>query len=257
MIRLSIVIPCLNSHEVVRRQLLHFSRLDLSDTELIIVDDGSDPPLEVVVLETLRKVGSDLRLKIHCTNDKRPWTWALARNAGARIATGEYLLMFDVDHIVPGPAIRFLKGFTGKKVQFIREFGVLDENGILTQDRDVLADYGLPLTKGLSLGPLPNNFAIKRDLFWELGGYREDLVEKPYPQGEDREFRSVWRTYEQAHGGEGSCVCTQRPRIYMFPNGYYIGDVDADRKGLFHKLSRKTERNGFWRQQQREQGVTS
>lgn len=252
--KLSLIVPVLNSHEVVRRQLLHFSRLDLTDTELIIVDDGSDPPLQATVLDTLRKVGSDLHVRVHCTNDRRPWTWALARNAGARIAQGEYLLMFDVDHIVPGPAIRFLKSFTGKKVQFIREFGVLDEDGKLTQDRQVLADYGLPLNKGLSLGPLPNNFAIRRDLFWELGGYREDLVEKEYPQGEDREFRSAWRTYEKRHGVEGCCVCTQRPRIYMFPNGKYVGDVDGDVKGLFHKLSRKTERNGFWRQQQREQG---
>lgn len=242
--KLSIVIPCLNSHEVLRRQLLHFSRMGPlhPDVEIIIVDDGSDPPLENT---------SDIRVTIHRTNDKRPWTWALARNAGARIARGEYLLMFDVDHIVPAFAIRFLRGFTGKKVQFIREFGVLDENGVLTQDRDVLADYGLPREKGLALGPLPNNFAMRRDIFWELGGYREDLCEKPYPQGEDREFRSAWRTYEKVHGGEGSCVCTQRPRIYMFPNGKFLGDVDADPKRLFHTLTRKTHRN-FWYQQQKE-----
>lgn len=251
-IKLSCIIPCLNSHEVVRRQLLHFSRMDMSDTEIIIVDDGSDPPLEHY-FECQYDHDGCIPVSFIATHDKRPWTWALARNAGARIATGEYLLMFDVDHIVPGPAIRFLKNFTGKKVQFIREFGVLDENGVLTQDRDVLADYGLPLEKGLSLGPLPNNFAIRRDLFWELGGYREDLVEKEYPQGEDRHWRSTWRNYEMAHGGEGSCVCTQRPRIYMFPNGKYVGDVDGDVKGLFHTLSRKTQRNGFWRQQQREQ----
>jgi glycosyltransferase involved in cell wall biosynthesis len=241
--KLSIVIPVLNSHEVVRRQLLHFSRMGLtSDTEIIIVDDGSDPPLTNT---------ADLPVHIIRTNDKRPWTWALARNAGARVATGEYILFFDVDHIVPAYAIRFLRETTALKVQFVREFGVLTEDGKLTQDRQVLADYGLPLDKGLSLGPLPNNFAMKRELFWELGAYREDLVERPYPQGEDRAFRSVWRSYELAHGGEGSCVCTQRPRIYMFPNGKYLGDVDADPKGLFHGLTRKTG-NNFWYKQQRE-----
>jgi hypothetical protein len=239
----------LNSHEVVRRQLLHFSRMDLRrDTELIIVDDGSDPPIEVNEEDVPCR-----ETRIVRTYDKRPWTWALARNAGARIAQGEYLLMFDIDHIVSPDTIPYLRKFTGKKLQFFREFGVLDENGILTQDRDVLADYGLPLEKGLSLGPLPNNFAIRRDLFWELGGYREDLVEKPYPQGEDRAFRSVWRTYELAHGGEGSCVCTQRLRMYMFPNGKYLGDVDADPKGLFHGLSRKTRQNHWWKEQLRAQ----
>jgi glycosyltransferase involved in cell wall biosynthesis len=241
-IKLSVVVPVLNSHEVLRRQLLHFSRMGLtSDTEIIIVDDGSDPPLTNT---------SDLPVRIHRTNDRRPWTWALARNAGARLATGEYILFFDVDHIVPAPAIGFLRRFTGLKVQFEREFGVLDENGLLRHDRDTLTEYGLPLNHGLKIGPLPNNFAMKRELFWELGGYREDLVERPYPQGEDRAFRSVWRSYELAHGGEGSCVCAQRPRIFMFPNGKYLGDVDADPKGLFHGLTRKTT-NNFWYKQQK------
>jgi len=47
-IRLSIIIPVLNSHEIVRRQIAHFEKMDLpDDIELIIVDDGSDPPLEL------------------------------------------------------------------------------------------------------------------------------------------------------------------------------------------------------------------
>ena len=74
--RLSIVVPVLNSHEGLRRQLLHMERQGLPpDTEFILVDDGSDPPIENT---------SRLRIKIHRTGDTRPWTWALARNAGAR-----------------------------------------------------------------------------------------------------------------------------------------------------------------------------
>lgn len=47
-IKLSIIIPVLNSHEIVRRQIKHFKRMDLpDDVELIIVDDGSDPPVEI------------------------------------------------------------------------------------------------------------------------------------------------------------------------------------------------------------------
>ncbi len=239
--RLSIVIPVLDSHEIVRRQLLHFERIGLpGDTELILVDDGSDPPIE----NSFSQIAKIIR-----TNDKRPWTWALARNAGARLATGDYLLMYDLDHIADRKLIDFVRGFGGLKVQFTREFGVLDEHGRLTQDRGVLAQYGLPKDAGLRFGPLPNNFAMRRNLFWYLGGYREDLVGKPYPQGEDRHWRSVWRTYEQNHGGEGSCVCTHRPKMFMFPNGKYVGDVDADPKGLFHTLTRKTSRN-FWHHQQ-------
>ena len=242
--RLSIVIPVLNSHEVVRRQLLHFERIGLPpDTEIILVDDGSDPPLAYrpTENETLSHF-----VTIHRTHDKRPWTWALARNAGARLAKGEYLLMFDLDHIVTRDALDAVHGFDGLKVQFTREFGVLDENGVLTQDRGVLEQYGLPRDKGLKLGPLPNNFAMQRELFWKLGGYREDLVEKPYPQGEDRAFRSVWRTFDPT----GAKVGVHRPKMFMFPNGKYLGDVDADPQGLFHGLTRKTHKN-YWYQEQK------
>ena len=241
--RLSIIIPCLNSHEVVRRQLLHFFNIGLpDDTELILVDDGSDPPIE----NDSRHTATIIR-----TNDKRPWTWALARNAGARIAKGEYLLMYDLDHIITRKLLDFVRAFKGHKVQFIREFGVLDEMGRFTQDRDVLEAYGLPREKGIGVGPLPNNFAMRKDLFWELGGYREDLVERPYPQGEDRLWKKTWYDYQRRTGN----VCDpHRPLIYVFPVGKLVGDVDHNPMGLFHNLSRKTSRN-HWYQQQRKQGV--
>jgi hypothetical protein len=188
--KLSIVIPVLNSHEIVRRQLLHFYNIGLRGTELILVDDGSGPPSRTTSASSRR----------FSTNDKRPWTWALARNAGARIAKGDYLLMFDLDHIVTRKLLDFVRGFKGHKVQFLREIGVLDEKGRFTQDRDELLKYGLPKENGLKVGPLPNNFAMRRDLFWELGGYREDLVERAYPQGEDRLWKKTCTSTNEGPG---------------------------------------------------------
>jgi len=235
--RVSIVIPVLNSHEVVRRQLLHFQRIGLpDDVELILVDDGSDPPLT--------NCGIDVPLTLYATRDTRPWTWALARNAGARRATGEYLLMTDIDHILTRELIEAVRRFDGQKIQFVRQFAVLDKDGVFTQDHAVLVEYGLPAERiadrGLDIKPLPNNFAMRRDIFWELGGYREDLVEKPYPQGEDRLFKKAWQEWMRRTGGK---VWEHRPMIYMFPNGQFCGDVDFNPHGLFHDLSRKTNRN--------------
>lgn len=237
--KLSIVIPVLDSHEVLRRQFLYWEKIGLpEDTEIIIVDDGSNPPLEYK--ETHRK----LPVRFIRTNDTRPWTWALARNRGAKEAIGEYLLMYDLDHIIDKKLLDYARGFTGDKIQFKREFAVLNESGEFRQNLEELVAYGFPRdrfkSREFKLQPLPNNFVMRRDLFWELGGYREDLVERSYPQGEDRLFKKAFSEWEKSGKGH---VHHERPTIYMYPNGYFCGDVDFDMFGLFHKLSRKTRRN--------------
>ena len=263
--KLSIIIPVLNSHEILRRLFLYFEKIGIpDDTEIIIVDDGSDPPLryepkdftEILDEKNLSCTdeGSfeaiseykELPVKIIYTNDKRPWTWALARNRGAKEAQGEYLLMFDVDHIITRETIDLARTFGGHKIQFKRELGVLLEDGTLTQDRDILKSYGM-LDRDIALSPLPNNFVMRKDTFFELGGYREDLAERPYPQGEDRRFKKAWCEWSRANNKE---VHPYRPTMYMFPNGKYCGDVDFNPFGLFHNLSRKTRRN-FWYKKQR------
>jgi glycosyltransferase involved in cell wall biosynthesis len=201
------------------------------DTEIIIVDDGSEPPLEY---------HGNLPVRIHATNDNRPWTWALARNAGARLANGEYLFMFDIDHIITKECIDLARTFNGQKIHFKREFGVLTEDGELTQDLDMLVKYGFPKDRKLKVSPLPNNFVMRKDIFWALGGYREDLFTRPYPQGEDRLFKKAWCQWKADGKGTECLTC---PTMYMFPNGYFCGDVDFNPFGLFHKLSRATKRN--------------
>lgn len=235
--KLSIIIPVLNSHEVLRRQFCHFENIGIpSDTEIIIVDDGSNPPLEYRGI---------LPVRIIATNDSRPWTWALARNRGAKEAKGEYMMMFDVDHIVTREAIDYARTFGGQKIQFMREFGVLLRDGTFTQDLETLIAYGFPAERfkkrGLKLTALPNNFVMRKDIFEKIGGYREDLFTRPYPQGEDRLFKKRWYQWQRETGEQADAF---RPTIYMFPNGYVCnGDVDYDTMGLFHKLSRKTKRN--------------
>jgi len=90
----------------------------------------------------------------------------------------------------------------------------------------------------LKIGSLPNNICLKKEVFWEMGGYREDLIGKKYPQGEDRSFKTAW--YRWLNGRE---QITEGAPIYMFPNGYYCGDVDFNPFGLFHDTSRKTNKN--------------
>ena len=238
--KLSIIVPVLNSHEIVRRSLLHYRKMNLpDDVEIIYVDDGSDPPT----------TGECKGLTIYQTNDKRDWTWALARNFGAKKAKGEYLLMCDLDYIIPKKAIEYALEFTGDKLRFKREFGILDETGDFTQDIPTLLKWGLLPERiperGLQMPPHPNNFCMRKDLYWEMGGYREDRVGWPYPQGEDAWFKRKWTRMVEA-GKAKDDDARLRPTLYMYPNGQFCGDVDYNPFGLFHKLSRKTERNAKW-----------
>jgi len=239
--KVSLIIPVLNSHEVVRRQILHYEKIGLpEDVELIFVDDGSDPPIE-----TDSNICTILQ-----TNDTREWTWPVARNFGAKHARGEYFIMADLDHIVTREIIDTVRNFDGDFVRFHRQFAILDEDGNLSQDRDVLRSYGLPDRYDLKLTPHRNQFAIHKDLYWKMGGFREDRIGMPYPQREDGDFAKQWRQlYEQGdvrdfddlHGLE------KRPTIYMFPNGKWCGDVDHNPFDLFHKLTRKTHKNKYYK----------
>jgi hypothetical protein len=96
--------------------------------------------------------------------------------------------------------------------------------------------------------PHPNNFCIRKDLYWKMGGYREDLIDRPYPQGEDRHFKWMWKKFV-AQGRAKESEEDDRPTIFMFPNGQFCGDVDHNPKGLFHGLSRKTEVNVAYQKQ--------
>lgn len=248
MMKLSIIIPVLNSHEVVRRQILHFEKMPLpDDTELIIVDDGSDPPLT-----TDSKIA-----RIIYTNDKRPWTSSLARNTAAPQAKGEYIIFADCDHIISKEMVDLVRNFNGDFVRFNRAFGIIDEHGRLSQDYDKLLQYGLSAAhikeRGVLLNVHRNQYATRKDFFInKMGGYNERLIlTKQYPQREDGDFSKRWDKLHEAgevRDFDDLVGYEHRATILMFPNGKYCegGDVDSNPFGLFDStLSRKTSRNPY------------
>jgi len=234
-LKLSIIIAVLNSHEVVRRQIEYFKKMNLpDDTEIILVDDGSDPPLSA----------PDCKLRnfaIYATGDTRPWTQPIARNKGARLAKGERLLFTDIDHILSQDLINTVKTTPFRFLRFQREFGVLLEDGTFTQDIDTLKTYGFPVkrlvTRGLRLPVHSNSFSITKDLFWRIGGMPEDRI--TYPNREEAVVRKKINQLVRA-GKIRRYNDNDRPTIYMFPNGGYCGDADFNPFGLFHNLNRKT-----------------
>jgi glycosyltransferase involved in cell wall biosynthesis len=230
--RLSIIIPVLNSHEIVRRQLLHFRNMPLpEDVELIIVDDGSDPPLA----RTTDFYGARLVV----TGDTRPWTQPRARNIGAGHAGGELLLFTDIDHIVPEESVRWCMECPHDFSKFRRYLAVLDEDGQITQDRDVMEEYGIPKNRGLRVSCHTLSMVIQREVFEDIGGYREKLGK--HPTHDDGHMKRMLNRRIRA-GTVTRCPDTDgvddRPIIYVFPNGRFCGDKDYNPMGLFHSLAR-------------------
>jgi glycosyltransferase involved in cell wall biosynthesis len=230
--RISIVIAVLNSHEIFRRQLLHFEKLNLpDDIEFIFVDDGSDPILSLG--------NSGLKnVTLFQTNDKQPWTQPIARNKGADLARGEYLICTDIDHILSRDLIMTVYENTVYDIiRFKREVGVLDESGSFIQDMDELLRWGYkPKASGVvRIGPHGNSYAIRKELFIKFGGSQQRTR---YPNRDEQKIKR----WTHKLGGELNLLLDDgRPTIYMFPNGRFCGEKDFNPFGLFHNLSRKSD----------------
>lgn len=249
--KLSVVMPFLNSDEIVRRTIKYWGGMDLpDDIEFLIMDDGSDKSLrhpDFGLLELTASLG--LNLEIHETHEKRPWTSSAARNIAARsIAKGRNLFLVDGDYIVSQAALLRAREFDGDRLGCRREFGVLLEDGTFTQDHKVLMEWGIPASRirkrGTRFPPHPNQFIMRRELFVEMGGYDEKRIfGATYPQREDNDFKRRTRRWQQE--GKLEWSEEERPTLFMYPNGQFCGDVDYNPFNLFHTLTRKTERN-YW-----------
>jgi len=221
MIRLSLVVAVLDSHEIVRRQLLQLSKVLGSDCELVVVDDGSEPSLESVFAS--RPPG--FRACLHRTCDTRPWTQPRARNIGAGLAVAPKLLFFDIDHIVTADVVTKALEFGDDKMHWYRRPAVLDADGMIVRDADVLRDYGAQEDRA---GVHGNSFVIRRTLFERLGGYDERFCGRY--GGDDIDFN---KRYAQLVAAGTALPESVSGEGFVFP------DPARDVHRLFHRLQRK------------------
>jgi hypothetical protein len=232
-IKVSVIISVLDSHEIFRRQLLYFKRMRLpKSVEVIIMDDGSVPALEATV--------SFRNLHIIPTGDFRDWTQACARNLGARIALGEYLLMTDIDHIISKEAIEFMLGFTGDKAIFRRVFGMLNAEGKLETDVDKLLMHGMPNKYAKVVPPRAgvhtNTFGMKKTVYMDLDGYHPRYcgISNGSNHGDKRFFKKYL-------DGMRDGICKKQeigPDIYVWPSMAKCPIEDMDKDHMFHDLKR-------------------
>lgn len=135
-----------------------------SQIEVLVVDDGSPEPAGDVPrpdgLPALR-IG---RLTDTADPMTPPWRQDACRNRAAHHAVGEWLFLTDMDHVLPADSLRALLGYISSGSDVVYMFDRLDAPH-LKPKKDNRGERH----------PHPNSFAMRRDRYWMLGGYDEDL----------------------------------------------------------------------------------
>jgi hypothetical protein len=225
-IRRSLVISVLESYEVVRNQCRYLETVLPDDWEFILLDDGSDPPIEM-------PQHRPRHFSLALTRSAIPWTQALARNLGARLARGEHILLTDIDHIVTREAIEAVGRFGGSRMVFPRTIAILDETGRIRRDQAALRAFGWTRDQNDRLtgnGKIhQNTFAIRRSLFLDslCGGYDRALCSSGRYGGDDVELNGRYAQLVSAGRAEADVL---GPEIHVYP--------DPASNSKFHSLKR-------------------
>jgi hypothetical protein len=151
----TLVLPYYENPQFLRTQLAWWATFPahlLAHLTVILVDDGSpltpaaDALAGVVLPPDLRVFRLDVDVR---------WNWLAARNIGAHHAADGWLLLTDMDHVVPVTTLTALV------------YGAHDPSFIYGFSR-IEAD-------GARLAPHPNSWFMTRTRFWQVGGYDEAL----------------------------------------------------------------------------------
>lgn len=189
---LSVVIPYYRNPSMLRRQLAVWRDewpADLKTRcEIVLVDDGSpEPAADVVRAEP----APGLPVGVWRVLVDIPWHQHGARNLGAHIAVGKWLLMTDMDHVVPAETLAAVLD-AAALVSGRTAFTFTRRDAPVGSWRAAdWSDMALTLNAEGELKPHVNSYALSRRLWAKVGGYDEDYCGI---YGTDRLFRDrLWK----------------------------------------------------------------
>ena len=187
----TIIVPTYNRPERLANCLESLSRLDYprEQFEVIVIDDGSDMPLQPVVAPFLYQFNVTLLKQLHTGP-------AGARNAGAERAKGEFLAFTD-DDCTPAPdwLQKLAEHFNEVPVRAIggRTLNALSKN-LYSTTSQIIVDVAYVHYKA---NPNParffasNNLTVPVGPFHAIGGF--DIT---FKTAEDREFCDRWQRHD-------------------------------------------------------------
>ncbi|MDF1845400.1 MAG: glycosyltransferase family 2 protein, partial [Rubripirellula sp.] len=174
----SIIVPTFNRASLIPRCLQSVLAQNFVDFELIVADDGSTDETDQIVQ---RFAADDSR--VHYVRQENKGAGD-ARNLGASIAKGRYLIFLDSDDEAKPHWLHSFHNCIASGSRHIACCGMdfRDQNGIrwaVRLPKDMHGQH--PLIKGLFQS---GSFVIAKPIFDELGGYANGL-----PANQHSEFR--------------------------------------------------------------------
>jgi len=158
----SIIIPVYNRAAIVSSTIDSVLNQDCNDFEIILIDDGSTDEIENNISNYIANKG----LIFHTQANSGV---SAARNKGASLATGEYLVFLDSDdHVTKNWLSDFEQKIKSNNPDIVY-------CGINRLKENILVEYTNPRNPykdGKSFGNvIPGSFCIKTTLFNKIGGY--------------------------------------------------------------------------------------
>lgn len=166
----TVIVPLYNHADDIRAALESVLRSDVSDWEMVIIDDGSGDSGADVVTEFLEQHDDrPMRMVQHPLNRGLPH----ARNTGVAHSTGEFLLMLDADNELRGSTIRKLRAALDEDSGASFAYGILERFSAEGPEGLISAFPWDP--QRLRIGNYIDALAmIRREVLLALGGYRAD-----------------------------------------------------------------------------------
>lgn len=170
---ISVIIPVFNRQELGERAVLSVCVQNVPGMELIVVDDGSRPPFR------LPAVGPKVELRLIRLDRNRGAS--AARNAGIRMARGEWIALLDSDdHWLPGtlgPRLDFARGsVTAGPVAYAAGFIIQRRSGDLSDVR-VPREASSPeeFARGCWFAA-GSTILFRKEVFERIGPWDEELA---------------------------------------------------------------------------------
>lgn len=234
---ISLIIPVYNRPDEIEELLATLAAQTRSDFEVVIVEDGSTVDSRDVV----DKYRGKLDIAYHVQPNGGP---ASARNAGAEIARGDFLVIMDSDCLVPA-------GYFETVYRYIEQHGVRFYGGPDGASPDFspmqkAVSYSMTsffTTGGIrgskksmeSFSPRSFNLGIEKELFFNVGGFSDIRI------GEDIDFsKKVVESGVMATFLPNAVVChKRRTSMRLFFKQVFIFGVARINLNIRHPRSRK------------------